>query len=628
MKAVGKLTLKREVAAPSPSMEGATAVELWIDSGVYHLDEPYSYLVPESLSHLVSVGSFVSVPFNGRELIGVAIGLSSGTSHGGLKAISKVLGQIPLLTPEILTLTKELSLRYASHPFDIIRSAVVDRVVSVEKEFSQYRPSVQNKDRKPRREYFQLPPHRDKSALLAEQIIQRNSDGGVLVIVPELRELQSLAAALSEKSVSFTILDSSQPKSERYRSFLQIRTGLSSIVIGTRSAIFAPLASVDTIMVLNEGSENHYERRSPGWNVRDVALLRSKIENAHLQFFGYSPSSEIARLIDEKWVEYKKVKSRLRCSVYPPINGELLPSRALTLVRKALQQGPVLFVVPLKGYAQAIRCTQCKTISRCECGGAHQLAGVRSAISCNHCGKTVSDWKCNWCHGVRHSLLSRGADRHLHDLAALLPGFSGAIATSEHPLDSSPQKGFVVATPHMAPPAQTGYSAVVILEGDRFISQPDVRSQERVREMYFAHAALLRSEGELILIQEGGESLVTGLLTWNPVPAIHRELEERRELHLPPYVRSAKLTMVTSDTLRLKKALETALAEGRLPESTRLLGPIISAQPSVDETSLIITVEPASGELMVNALHQFLKRRSAAKKSLPSLRINPYSLSR
>jgi primosomal protein N' len=142
--------------------------------------------------------------------------------------------------------------------------------------------------------------------------------------------------------------------------------------------------------------------------------------------------------------------------------------------------------------------------------------------------------------------------------------------------------------------------------------------------MYFAHAALARSGAPIILVQDDGDQISTALSTWNPSIALHRDLEERKSLSLPPYVRSAHLTLETSEVSRFKSALLAALEDGRLPHSTRILGPIQAGEKS----ALILTVDIADGELLLSTLHEFMRRRSAAKKVLPALRIDPYSLSR
>lgn len=626
MKVTGGLKLKRELVTPQPQAptENLPIANIWVDAGVYHLESAFSYLVPQNLADQVQIGSLVSVPFHGREVIGVVINRVKDDGSSGLKSITKCLGKFPVVTKPLIELIAQASRRYAAHPFDLLRSAIPDRVATVEKEFTSVQSVERVKSGRAEHLYLQLPPAQLRSELLAKKIAVDSTKGGVLVVVPDAREVESLAKALEKTGLQFAALGSDLSKSENYRNFLSILSGQVQVAIGTRSSIFAPVHDLNTIIIYNEGSEHFYERRSPGWNVRDIALLRSRIENVNLIFAGYSPSAETARLIDEGWIDYKRSRGKVKVSTFSQSHGELLPSRAIVPIRKSLSDGPVLFLVPLKGYAQAIRCSHCKTISRCECGGAHEQKSANSGIACNHCAKRVESWKCAWCHQVRPALVSRGIERHLHEIGLLFPGTPALFSSADHPIDFAPEKGIVLATPHMAPKSHSGYSAVVILEGNHFLSQPDLRANERSREMYFSHAALVKSNGNIILIQDEGDSISTALATWNPSPSVHRDLSERKELHLPPYVRAIKLIMSESEIMRLKKALETAKSEERLPASSRILGPI----PEGEKASLILTADVEVGEELISTIHEFMRRRSIAKKPLPSLRIDPYSLSR
>ena len=620
----GGLKLKRELVQSQPLKPTGpfTVAQIWVDASVYHLDSTFSYLIPGNLSSDIQVGSLVSIPFHGREIIGCVIALDAPESITGLKSISKVIGSFALLTPTIISLIQAASKRYAAHPFDLIRSAIPDRVASVEKEFVGKEVLIKEAIGNDLHKYLQLPAGKSRSELIAKKVASLSKDGSVLVIVPDSREVLDLERELITLGISAVVLDSRLPKSEYFRNFLSARLGLAKVVIGTRSAIFAPVSNLRSLIIYNEGSEHLYERRSPGWNVRDIALLRRQVEEIDIFFVGYSPSAEIARLIDEGWIEFIKSKSKVKVSTFQSTHGELLPSRALSTLKKSLKTGPILFIVPSKGYAQAIRCAKCHTISRCECGGAHQKVSEKAPISCSHCLTQVLQWKCNWCNHPVPSLLSRGIDRHHHELGLLFPGIATHIASADHPITDVIQEGLVIATPGMSARTEHGYSAVVILEGNRFLNQPDMRATERVREMYFSHAALAAPGGEVVLIQDEGNPISTALTTWNPSIAIHHDLEERKNLALPPYVRTALMSMESEEITRLKSALVSAREESRLPESTTIRGPI----PSGEKSSLILTVNISEGEALVSTIHEFMRRRSAAKKSLPSLRIDPYSL--
>jgi primosomal protein N' (replication factor Y) len=597
---------------------------VWVDSSVFHLDSAFTYLIPGNLSDEIEIGSMVSVPFHGRDLTGYVIALEAPDSIVGFKSINKIVGRHALLSPEIIALIELAVRKYAAHPLDLVRSAIPERVAAVEKKFLDAEKVYRESSGGGVRQYLQIPPGQSRSALMATKIAALRKHGSVLVVLPDYREVRELFTILQDQGIAASVLDSSLPKSEYFSNFLAVKLGQSDVVIGTRSAIFAPVSHLASILIYNEGSEHFYEQRSPGWNVRDIALLRSEIEQIDLYFAGFSPSTEIARLIDENECDYKRVRTKTKVLTYSQTHGELLPSRAISPIREASKLGPVLFLVPLKGYAQAIRCAKCRTISRCTCGGSHIKTSATSAISCSHCGSTHQAWSCAWCQHPVPSLASRGIERHQHELGLLFPNLPIHISTADHPLENVSGSALVVATPGMAPRTTHGYSAVVVLEGNRFLNQPDMRASERVREMYFAHASLAKVGAPVILIQDEGHPISTALSTWNPTMALHGDLDERRNLNLPPYVRSALMTMETKEITRLKTALLASQEEGRIPVSTKILGPI----PSGEKSALILTVDLSQGDELITTLHEFMRRRSAAKKELPSLRIDPYSLSR
>jgi primosomal protein N' (replication factor Y) len=617
------LRLKSEVAARAivaPIGDDCLAT-VWVDNSLPHLDHTFSYLVPGNLNEQVKVGSLVLVPFNGQELSTLVIARSSAEGVSNLKSISSHPAPLPLVSQEIISLISAVAKRYAAHPFDIIRSAVPPRVAAVDKELKEVEltpaPAAQGS-----KIFLQLPPARDRSQLIAQKIGAATQEGGVLAIFPDSSELETVRSHLSKMGISPSILDSELSKSERYRSFMQIKSKASTIVLGTRSGIFAPVANLRNLFIYNEGSQHYYEQRSPGWNAREVALMRSTIERFNLTFIGFAPSLEVALLIERGDVELKRVKAKVAVHSIAASFGELLPSRAIPIVRKALLKSAVLMIVPLKGYAQAIRCSHCKSVSRCLCGGAHEKRSLASPIICNHCNEISNNWKCVWCANPTPALLSRGIERHLHDVASLFPNTPVRFSTSDHPISTANPGEIVLATPGMAPECDGGYQLVVILEGNRFLSQPDLRAEERVRELYFSSASLITPTGEFMCIQDPGHSITSAVASWSFTPSISAELEQRSALSLPPHVRSVVLGSSKDEVSRLKSALLKAQEESRIPRESKVLGPIIDG----DSASLILTAPSTEADLLVETIHEFIRRRSAAKKKLPSLRIDPYSL--
>lgn len=215
-------------------------------------------------------------------------------------------------------------------------------------------------------------------------------------------------------------------------------------------------------------------------------------------------------------------------------------------------------------------------------------------------------------------------ERHSHEIGKLFPGVLVKSSSSDSPIEAIVSEGIVVTTPGMSPQSAHGYSAVVFLEGNRLLNQPDMRAQERARELYFSHSALVRKGGMILLIQDEGMSISTTLRMWNPIPALESELNERFELGLPPFNHTVELTMAKEEVVRFKNALLKAREERRLPLEMKILGPIVKGENS----SIVLTTEITRSREVNLLIHEFMRRRSATKKVLPSLRINPYSLSR
>ena len=115
--------LKAEVApAPSgPMAQSLPVAKIRVDTGVFHLDQLYDYMVPEKLSDSARVGVRVQLPFGGRETEGI---ITSRVSHpdraGELRAITKVLSPHPVATEATLNLIENASQLYFCNPWDLI----------------------------------------------------------------------------------------------------------------------------------------------------------------------------------------------------------------------------------------------------------------------------------------------------------------------------------------------------------------------------------------------------------------------------------------------------------------------------------------------------------------------------
>jgi primosomal protein N' (replication factor Y) len=601
---------------------------LWVDTGLSHLEPTYDYLVPQSLDADVSVGVKVLVDFSGRKVDGFVIERIDSSSVGNLKFIEKVTSPVPLLTAEVMELVTAVARRWGSIPSEILTAAIPPRVMAAEKGFTR-ESAAQLQDRSrsknPSHSYYLFTPGENPIETIASWAVSRLSKGGVLVVLPELREVLALAEELSNLNADFEVLDGSLPRSTRYESFLKVATGEAKLVIGTRSAIFSPIADLQTIVVFREGSESHYEKRSPGWNVRDVAILRSQLSAIDLTFAGFAPSSEVSLLIEDEAIALRGKRAKVNAMAYPQTHGELLPDRIFTPIRDALTRGSVLFLVPRKGYSQAISCTSCRNISLCDCGGRIYFGGPERGYICSLCNLSTSEWSCKWCKKSAANLLGRGNLRFAQEIGRAFPGFPVLSSDATHVVEQvENQRSIVLATAGMAPPVSGGYQAVVVLEGDNLFSQLDLRAQERAREAIMQSASLLSANGKALIVVDNAHPIVAGLSRWNLSPLLSRELREREQTQLPPYVHAIVLEIASSESSTFLSGIRSSISESRLPSSTRILGP--TALDS-EFSRIILTVSRDRGQELFDFLVTYRKKRGLAKKSIPRMRIDPYVLS-
>jgi primosomal protein N' (replication factor Y) len=601
---------------------------LWVDTGLSHLEPTYDYLVPQTLDTDVSVGVKVLVDFAGRKVDAFVIERAVSSSLGNLKFIEKIASPVPLLTEEVMQLVNAVARRWGSIPSEILTAAIPPRVLAVEKDFTR-ESAVQLQDRSksknPSHSYYLFSPGENAFETIASWAVSRLSKGGVLIVLPELREVLSLAEELSTLKVNFSVLDGSLPRSTRYENFLKVATGAAKLVIGTRSSIFAPVADLQTIVVFREGSESHYEKRSPGWNVRDVAILRSQLSAIDLTFAGFAPSSEVSLLIEDEAIALRGKRGKVNATAYPQTHGELLPDRIFTPIRDALTRGSVLFLVPRKGYSQAISCTSCRNISLCDCGGRIYFGGPQKGYICSLCNLVSMEWSCKWCKKSAANLLGRGNLRFAQEIGRAFPGFPVLSSDATHVVEhvENPHS-IVLATAGMAPPLKGGYQAVVVLEGDNLFSQLDLRAQERAREAIMQSASLLAAHGKALIVVDNAHPIVAGLSRWNLSPLLTRELREREQTQLPPYVHAIVLEIASSESSTFLSGIRSSISESRLPSSTRILGP--TALDS-EFSRIILTVSRDQGQELFDFLVIYRKKRGLAKKSIPRMRIDPYVLS-
>ncbi|HSU70894.1 MAG TPA: primosomal protein N' [Micrococcaceae bacterium] len=475
---------------------------------------------------------------------------------------------------------------------------------------------------------------------LAQAIAVCHASGrGAVAVVPDQRDLllleQAVAAVLPADS--FVRLTAEDGPTPRYRSFLRVLSGEVSVVLGTRSAAYAPVANPGLFCCWDDGDDLHVERRAPYQHSRDVLLLRSEQQNASLLLAGHARSTEAQRLLNQGWAQpihpERTLTRALAARVIStsdsfeqqrdPLAGlARLPQRAWQSAKQALSHGPVLVQVARSGYAPSLACQRCREAARCRhCQGPLMETTATGMLQCRWCGVAEADFSCATCGFRMLRRVAVGAARTAEELGKAFPGVPVISSAGDHVKAEVPDRpALVVATVGAEPLAPAGYAAALLLDGDSLLRRESLRAGEDALRRWFNAAALVRpaENGGTVVVTAQDPQSVGALVRWDPEGFAERELQLRQELGLPPAVRIASITGA-------QDAVDAFVAQSDLPPSVRVVGPA-PVDPGhhlggEDPDYRTLVFIPYAAAATVTARLRSLKAANAAKRSTTPVQI-------
>jgi primosomal protein N' (replication factor Y) len=582
---------------------------------VPHLDREFDYLVAAEQSDDAQPGVRVRVRFHGRLVDAFVLERRSHTDHvGQLGWLDRVISPEPVLTPEVSRLVDAVAARYAGTRPDVLRLAIPPRHAGAEKTVvappllpvvepvdpagwsrytrgEQFLEAVQGG--RAARAVWQALPGEDWCDRFAEAAAAAVGNGqGVLVVVPDQRDIDALSRAATARidESAVAALAAGLGPSARYRRWLSVLRGQARLVIGTRSAVFAPVERLGLVMVWDDGDDTLAEPRSPYPHAREVAMLRAHQLRCAALVGGYSRTAEAQALVATGWAHDLVAARPLVRACAPRVvalddggyaderdpaaRTARLPSVALRAARAALERGaPVLVQVPRRGYIPTVACARCRTVARCRhCTGPLSLADREAAgATCRWCGRIDMGVRCRRCGSDAIRSVVVGARRTAEELGRAFPGTPVVTSAGDsiHPeIGAGPI--LVVATPGAEPRAPAGYGAALLLDCWALLGRQDLRAAEDTLRRWMAAAAQVHSRtdgGVVVVIAESEMSTVQALIKWDPVGHAEAELDGRTDVGLPPAVHMAA---VDGSAEAVAALIEAAV----LPADADLLGPV------------------------------------------------------
>jgi primosomal protein N' (replication factor Y) len=529
-----------------------------VESDLLQLDREFDFVIPERLEKEILFGQRVSFLLGRakKEQSGFVIEIRDDSKYATTELIS-ISSVVPVLTRDLFEFCKAVSLRQCVALGEILKAAIPDHMprsaamkVSELGKIERLEPLI-SLDTPLTKRSAVLTSARTVSAfesnypdwalLFLHQAHQALSQQrSVILIAPETSDIEILAKLAKKLGLDEFIVEMGPgaKKSDRFRAFHKSLASGASLVIGTRSAIYAPVNELGLIAMFDDLDESLKEQGSPFTHARELVLMRAG-DHVQLLFAANYRSVEIQRLVSIGYLSDHSVKlPPPRISFTEP--GARVDETAFRLIREQLKFGPVLILMPRKGSSAAVFCSGCDEKLKCvRCGGWIWEPTV-NRFECRIC--KVATQSCSACKGANFRKGRTGSSRTVSELGRAFPQVLISEATADkQPSDLKEVNQIVVATPGAAPRIAKGYAGVVVLDSDVWLSMQSMRAELNA----------IRDWQEAIeLMAPDGRAVIAGLGSALGIPLSlqqHRELANQalRELtllKLPPMVRVCLLT--------------------------------------------------------------------------------------
>ncbi|WEG10524.1 primosomal protein N' [Microbacterium horticulturae] len=623
-------------------MPARRVARILVDSPLPQLDRLFDYAIPDQLAAEAVPGVRVKVPLRsaGRVVEGYLVEMGvDDPADRPLSDVEVVVSPVCVLPERLYRLARAVADRAAGGAGDILRLAVPKRMVRAEKAWLAADPPLAPVvsdaararaqavlaaypgleegittdarlalDAPPRTAHLADGPVVGEWAIvLAAGAVASLTEGrSAVIVVPDYRDQEQVLAALASFDIGDAVVrvDARQSGPERYGGYLRILAKAPCVVVGSRSAVYAPAHRVGLVALWDDGDTLLSEPLSPGVHARDAALVRQELEGTALLFAGHTRTTDVQRLVEAGWVRdlaaARRVSPRVILSATREgeSRGSRVPSAAFAAAREALQTGPVLVQVARPGFAPTLVCAECRSPARCRhCGGPLRAHRRGAVPECAWCGRAAHGWTCASCGSDRVRMASSGSERTADELGRAFPGTRIIISDGAHPLTRvEARPALVVATRGAEPIADDGYRAVLLLDGDRMLQSDDLRIGESCLR-WWSNAAALAAPGAPVHLVGVTGPVARALATWSQPAYARSELAERAPLKMPPTVRIAALEGTAAEVDAALTAVRSAVTDLAVDD---VLGPV-----PVEETHTVralVRFAYAQGRVVTAAL--------------------------
>ena len=480
---------------------------------------------------------------------------------------------------------------------------------------------------------------------LVERVLQQGRRA--LVLVPEIGLTPQLVGRFRDRfDTPMAVLHSALTDSERLTAWRQAFSGHARIMLGTRSAVFAPVPDLG-IIIVDEEHDSSFKQHEGGfrYSARDLAVVRAQRADVPVLLGSATPALE--SLQNVAGGRYVRLSLPYRAAKAEPPRMSLVDLRsnaghagvstpAIQAIERHLRDdGQVLVFLNRRGYAPTLLCTACGWIAPCrECDARLTVHLSAGRLRCHHCGfDTELPSRCPQC-GFAVKSVGQGTERIEESLASLFPGVTLArldrdVVRKRGDMEevmrrmSSGEARILVGTQMVTKGHDfPNVTLVVVLNADQGLFSTDFRAPERLAQTIVqvaGRAGRGTKPGEVLIQTEfPGHPLLLSLLSEGYDGFARTALTEREQASWPPFSRLAAVRdSAKTAASALEFLTEARQLAGTPPRGLKLLGPVPAAMSKrAGRYHAQLLIEGADR----SSLHHFLDSWLPAVEQLQSAR--------
>jgi primosomal protein N' (replication factor Y) (superfamily II helicase) len=439
-----------------------------------------------------------------------------------------------------------------------------------------------------------------------------------LILVPEI----SLTPQLIDRFErvfpdQIAVLHSRMSEGQRYDSWRSIINGKVRIVLGARSAIFAPLTNIG-IIIVDEEHEHTYKQESPAprYNARDAAVVRGKIENCCILLGSATPSLESIYNANSGKYSLLKINQRADGASMPkikvidtlnarktgqmegPFSKELIQEIIMRIQRK---EG-VILLQNRRGYSVMLECPDCGNVPMCkDCDVAMTYHKSKDQLRCHYCGWTVRAYKeCPECGYPKLNELGTGTQKIESTLEEILrrEGYLPKILRMD--FDTTRKKGshrkilhsfasgdtdILIGTQMVAKGLDIARVTLVgVINADIQLFMPDFRASERTFQLLTQVSGragrTVSKPGEVLIQTSNPDSNAISSVMWGSYDQFYNiEISHRKSAQYPPFTRFVLIEFTGTNEDLVDK--HSKIFAGFLPQNHDILNVLGPVQPNI-----------------------------------------------